>query len=96
MWFNVTSLEFITGIMNLPCFNPLIVGHTQSLPVLKFSCRKEIMIVHTEFSIGHELVETSIGILKRTTKDTSPFSDVGNKTFYVPSVQRRVSENQYE
>jgi len=67
MWVNVTSLEFITGIMNLPCLNPLTVGHTHSLPVLKFSCRKEIMIAHTEFSIGHELVETSIGIFKRTT-----------------------------
>lgn len=54
------------------------------------------MIPHIEFSIGHEPVETSIGILKRATKDTSPFSDIGNKTFYVPSVQERVSENQYE
>lgn len=53
-------------------------------------------MVHTEFSFGHELVETSIGIFKKTTKDTSPFSDIGNKTFYVPSVHRRVSENQYE
>lgn len=46
------------------------------------------MIAHTEFSTGHELVETSIGIFKRTTKDTSPFSDIGNKTFYVPSIRR--------
>lgn len=28
--FNVTSLEFIIGIMNLPCLNPLTVGHTHS------------------------------------------------------------------
>lgn len=82
--------------MNLRCLNLLTVGYAHSFPILKFSCRKEMMTVHTEFSIGHELVETSIGILKRTTKDTSPFSDVGNKTFYVPSVQERVSENQYE
>lgn len=54
------------------------------------------MLPRIEFSIGHEPVETSIGILKRATKDTSPFSDIGNKTFYVPSVQERVSENQYE
>lgn len=99
--FNVTSLEvtlleFITGIINLPRLNILTVGQTHSLLVLMSSCREEIMIVCTEFSIGHELVETSIGIFKRTTKDTSPFSDVGNKTFYVPSVQERVSENQYE
>lgn len=65
-------------------------------PVLSVCCRKEIMIPHIEFLIGHEPVETSIGILKRATKDTSPFLDIGNKTFYVPSVQERVSENQYE
>lgn len=54
------------------------------------------MIPHTEFSVGHEPIGHSISILKRATKDTSPFSDIGNKTFYVPSVQERVSENQYE
>ena len=54
------------------------------------------MIPHVEFSIGHELIESRIGILKRATKDTSPFSDIGNKTFYVPHAQERVSESQYE
>jgi hypothetical protein len=54
------------------------------------------MILHIEFSIDHKPVETSIGILERATKDTSPFSDVDNKTFYDPGVQERVSENQYE
>lgn len=41
-----------------------------------------------EFSVGLEPIETSI--LKRATKGTSSFSDIGNKTFYVPSVQQRV------
>lgn len=54
------------------------------------------MIAHIEFLVAHEPIETGIGILERATKDTSPFSDIGNKTFYVPSVQERVSENQYE
>lgn len=54
------------------------------------------MILHVEFSVGQEPVETSIGILKGATKDTSSFSDTDNKTFYVPSIQERVSENQYE
>ena len=51
------------------------------------------MIPHTEFSIGHEPIERSISILKRATKDTSPFSDTGNKTFYVPSVQESVRKS---
>lgn len=54
------------------------------------------MILYIEFSTGHEPVESGIGILKGATKDISPFSGIGNKTFYVPSVQERVSENQYE
>lgn len=65
-------------------------GYTHSSPVLIFYCRKEIMILHIEFSIGHEPVETHIGIFKRATKDTSTFSDKGNKIFYVPSVQERL------
>lgn len=54
------------------------------------------MILHIEFSIGHEPIEMSIGVLKGATKGTSSFSGIGNKTFYVPSAQQRVSENQYE
>lgn len=54
------------------------------------------MILLIDFSVGHGPVETNIGILKRATKDTSTFSDIGNKTFYVPSVRETVSENQYE
>lgn len=51
------------------------------------------MIAHIEFAIAHEPVETSIGILERATKDTSPFSDTGNKTFYVPSVQESIRKS---
>lgn len=51
------------------------------------------MIADIEFSIAHEPVETSIGILERATKDTSPFSDTGNKTFYVPSVQESIRKS---
>lgn len=54
------------------------------------------MILLIEFSVGHEPVETNTGVLKRATKDTSTSSDIGNKTFYVSSVQETVSENQYE
>lgn len=71
------------------------MGYVHSPPALSFYYRKEIMVLHIEFSVGHELVESSIGILERATKDTSPSSDIGNKTFYVPSVQERMSENQY-
>lgn len=53
----------------------------------------EMMIADIEFSIAHEPVETSIGILERATKDTSPFSDTGNKTFYVPSVQESIKKS---
>lgn len=50
------------------------------------------MILHIGFSVGHEPIEASIGLLKRATEGTSSFSDIGNKTFYVPSVQQRVSK----
>lgn len=45
MWFNVISLEFIPGIMNLLCLNPLTVGHMHSFLILRFCRRKEIMII---------------------------------------------------
>lgn len=51
------------------------------------------MMTDIEFSIAHEPVETSIGILERATKDTSPFSDTGNKTFYVPGVQESIRKS---
>jgi hypothetical protein len=51
------------------------------------------MIAHIEFAIAHEPVETSIGILERATKATSPFYDTGNKTFYVPSVQGSIRKS---
>lgn len=51
------------------------------------------MIADIEFSIAHEPVETGIGILERATKDTSPFSDTGNKTLYVPSVQGSIRKS---
>ena len=63
------------------------MGHTAS-----FACT-EIMIANIEFSIAHEPLETGIGILERATKDTSPFSDTDNKTFYVPSVQRSIRKS---
>lgn len=51
------------------------------------------MIAHIEFAIAHKPVETSIGILERATKDTSPFCDAGNKTFYVPGVQESIRKS---
>lgn len=62
-------------------------------PSLRSTCREEIMIAHIEFTIAHEPVETSTGILERATKDTSPFCDTGNKTFYVPSVQENIRKS---
>lgn len=51
------------------------------------------MTADIEFSIAHEPVVTGIGILERATKDTSPFSDTGNKTSYVPSLQGSIRKS---
>lgn len=77
-------------------FSLLILGARAFLTCAQILLRKDGMILYIEFSIAHEPFETSIGLLKGATKDISPFCDIGNKTFYVPSVQEKVSENQYE
>lgn len=66
---------------------------THSIFCLHSTCSTEIMIADIEFSIAHEPVETGIGILERATKDTSPFSDTGNKTSYVPSLQGSIRKS---